>query len=199
MRVSKQAMGIAPIMALVIGPWSWPAAAVADILVVGAAKDNTLYRPDPDFPDDLRSNGAGEYFFVGLTARGDARRGLVAFDIAGALPEGAIITRVELTLHMSRTPAEDESLSLHALLAGWGEGPSDAPKEEGMGAPAEPGDATWKHRFFDTDLWTTEGGDFSPTASALFISYWLVTSPLFVRYSGRWLRSSVGVMIMPAA
>jgi hypothetical protein len=37
---------------------------------------------------------------------------------------------------------------------------------EGDGAPATPNDATWRHRFFDTVFWTTQGGDFSATVSA---------------------------------
>ena len=37
---------------------------------------------------------------------------------------------------------------------------------EGDGAPATTNDATWRHRFFDTIFWTTEGGDFSATVSA---------------------------------
>ena len=41
-----------------------------------------------------------------------------------------------------------------------------APGEEGDGAPATTNDATWRHRFFDTIFWTTEGGDFSGTVSA---------------------------------
>jgi hypothetical protein len=40
-----------------------------------------------------------------------------------------------------------------------------APGEEGDGAPATINDATWRHRFFDTIFWTTEGGDFSATVS----------------------------------
>ena len=52
------------------------------------------------------------------------------------------------------------------MLADWGEGTSVAPGEEGDGAPATTNDATWRHRFFDTIFWTTEGGDFSGTVSA---------------------------------
>ena len=37
---------------------------------------------------------------------------------------------------------------------------------EGQGAPATPNDATWRHRFFDSVFWTTQGGDFSVTVSA---------------------------------
>src|SRR5437879_3143924 len=55
---------------------------------------------------------------------------------------------------------------LHKRLADWGEGTSHAPGGEGSGAPATPNDATWRHRFYDTIFWTTQGGDFSATVSA---------------------------------
>ncbi len=68
---------------------------------------------------------------------------------------------------MSRTGLNDaRNIELHKMLADWGEGTSVAPGEEGDGAPATTNDATWRHRFFDTIFWTTEGGDFSATVSA---------------------------------
>ena len=68
---------------------------------------------------------------------------------------------------MSRTPTNTAYvMELHKLLADWGEGTSIAPGEEGDGAPATPNDATWRHRFFDTIFWSTQGGDFSATVSA---------------------------------
>jgi hypothetical protein len=49
------------------------------------------------------------------------------------------------------------------LLADWGEENSSC--ADGVGALAEPGDATWSSRYFDTVPWTAPGGDFDPTAS----------------------------------
>jgi hypothetical protein len=37
----------------------------------------------------------------------------------------------------------------------------------GNGAPATTGDATWNNNFFNTSTWTTPGGDFSTTVSAM--------------------------------
>jgi hypothetical protein len=37
---------------------------------------------------------------------------------------------------------------------------------EGGGAPATAGDATWIHTFFPDELWDSQGGDFDPVASA---------------------------------
>jgi hypothetical protein len=134
-------------------------------VVLGPCKDNTLY----ESPDGLLSNGAGAHFFAGTNAAGWARRGLLAFDVADSVPAGSTITGATLRLNVSRsTPGSGASrVSLYRVLADWGEGTSAAAGQEGEGAPATPGDATWVHRFFDTDLWSTPGGDFaeSPRAS----------------------------------
>ena len=129
------------------------------------SKDNTLYEFDPKEGDV--SNARGIYFFTGETVMGELRRGVLAFDIAGSIPPGSTITDVTLSLNCSRvfndTP---RTVELHNLLADWGEGTSDAPGEEGDGAPATTNDATWRHRFFDTIFWAMEGGDFSAIVSA---------------------------------
>jgi hypothetical protein len=138
--------------------------ATAAIININPNKDNTLYEYDPAEGD--HSNGAGFHFFAGENAMGELRRGVVAFDVAGAIPPGSTIVAVSLTMNMSMTPAGALTVELHKLLADWGEGTSHAPMGEGDGAPATPNDATWRHRFFDTIFWTNEGGDFSATVSA---------------------------------
>ncbi len=138
--------------------------ALGDVVTIGPSKDNTLY----ESPTGSLSNGAGQHLFVGKTAASEIRRGVIAFDQAAAIPAGALITRVDLTLSMSRTLlAGLEPVALHRLLADWGEGTSDAAFEEGGGAPATTGDATWIHRFFNTVFWTGPGaaGDFVTTPS----------------------------------
>src|SRR6266478_6442579 len=142
-----------------------PSLAIADVININPIKDNTLYEYDP--ADGDVSNALGNHFFAGETADGELRRGVLAFDIAGNVPAGSTILGVTLSLNMSRAAFDTARIvELHKLLADWGEGTSVAPGEEGTGAPATPNDATWRHRFFDTIFWTTEGGDFSPTASA---------------------------------
>jgi hypothetical protein len=137
----------------------------ATIINITPSKDNTLYQYDP--ADGDKSNALGLHFFVGATAMSELRRGVIAFDIAGSVPPGSTILAVTLSLNMSRTPLSTARIvELHKLLADWGEGTSQATGEEGDGAPATPNDATWRHRFFDTIFWTTEGGDFSATVSA---------------------------------
>jgi hypothetical protein len=138
--------------------------ASANIINITPSKDNTLYEYDPAEGD--HSNGAGFHFFAGENGMGELRRGVLAFDVAGTIPAGSTITAVSLTMNMSMTPAGALTVELHKLLADWGEGTSQAPMGEGDGAPATPNDATWRHRFFDTVFWTTQGGDFSATVSA---------------------------------
>ena len=139
--------------------------ASAGIVNINPSKDNTLYEYDPS--DGDKSNALGFHFFAGETGMNELRRGVLAFDIAGNIPPGSTITAVSLSLNMSRTPTNTAYvLELHKLLADWGEGTSMAEGEEGDGAPATPNDATWRHRFFDTIFWSTQGGDFSAAASA---------------------------------
>jgi hypothetical protein len=142
-----------------------PSLTVADIINISPTKDNTLYEFVP--ADGDLSNALGNHFFAGETAMGELRRGVLAFDIAGNIPAGSTILGVTLSLNMSRTGLDDaQNVELHKMLADWGEGTSVAPGEEGTGAPATTDDATWRHRFFDTIFWATEGGDFSATVSA---------------------------------
>jgi hypothetical protein len=142
-----------------------PSFAMAQLANINPLKDNTLYEYVP--ADGDLSNALGFHFFAGETAMGQFRRGVLAFDIAGNIPAGSTILGVTLSLNMSRTGVDTaRTVELHKLLADWGEGTSQATGDEGMGAPATPNDATWRHRFFDTIFWTTEGGDFSGTVSA---------------------------------
>lgn len=133
-----------------------------DLVSLSAARDNTLYQNE----FGAISNGAGEHLFTGVNGFGEARRGLLQFDVAGAIPAGAMIQNAELTLSMSRTASAVEPVELHRVLTDWGEGASDAFNEEGTGATAAIGDATWLHTFYNTDFWSNPGGDFDPVASA---------------------------------
>jgi hypothetical protein len=134
----------------------------ADEVTLGAAKDNTLYQ------DELGSlsNGAGTGMFCGNTGRGNARRAVLAFDLS-SIPAGSTITAVTLRLNVSMTISGDVQVTVHRLAASWGEGTSVALGGQGGGIAATPGDATWLHRFYDTTFWSTPGGDFNPTPSAV--------------------------------
>lgn len=151
----------------------------AGTVVLGAVADNTLYQD----ANGLTSNGQGTSFFAGLTALDELRRGLLRFDFS-TIPAGSTITAVTLTLTCTRSISLAEDVSLHRSLASWGEGASNALGEGGRGAQAQPGDATWLHRFSDTAAWTTIGGDFETAASA--------TTP--VAGNGQYAWSSPGMI-----
>jgi hypothetical protein len=136
--------------------------AVADTLSIPASKDNTIF-----FESASLSNGAGNYVFAGVTGFGAPRRALLAFDVAAVIPPGSTIQSVALVLNMSMSNAGPENVALHRSTASWGEGTSAATGGEGGGAPATPGDATWQYRFFNTSSWTSLGGDFVATPSAV--------------------------------
>lgn len=139
-----------------------PAIGRADIALLPAAADSTLYEE----PFGFLANGAGDYFFAGKSDVGLMRRGIIRFDVASAVPDGAVITSAALVLHMSRTNTGPQVVSLHRTLASWTEGVTDAPGQEGTGQPTEPGDVTWAHRTFDNVFWSNLGGDFAPDPSA---------------------------------
>jgi spore coat protein A len=133
----------------------------AATVTIGPSQDNTIYAENGTV-----SNGAGEHIFAGRTNDGNVRRALVQFDIAAAVPAGSTISSVSLTLHLSRTRTQNQTVSLRRVLASWGEGTSNAGGEEGGGAAAVAPDATWTYRRWQTSLWTAPGGDYNGTVSA---------------------------------
>ena len=159
----------------------------ATTVQIAPSKDNTLYQQ----VSGTLSNGAGSFFFAGTSGANEIRRGLVAFDIAAAIPHGATIQSVTLTLHMSQTTTGAQSVSLRRVSADWGEGTSDAAGGEGGGAPSATNDATWIHRFFNTTLWSTVGGDFTGGTSATLS----VVDTTFYSWSGAGLVADVQQML----
>jgi len=134
----------------------------AETVFIEATQDNTLYE---SLEGDV-SNGAGDHFFVGRTAQGEKRRSLIAFKNLNAIPAGAAIKSVKLYIHLSREETPPSTINLLRVQANWGEGASDAEGNEGKGAPAQTGDATWVYRFYKNQTWTQPGGDFPEVASA---------------------------------
>ncbi|MDB6148745.1 MAG: hypothetical protein JWQ44_193 [Chthoniobacter sp.] len=137
----------------------------AAVIILNPSKDNTLFQSTTG----TESSGSGISIFAGRTGaldEGRFRRAVMAFDLAGVIPSGAIITDVTLTLFLLQagSGSAGRSVSLHPLTASWGEGSSVG----NVGAPgtASAGDATWLHRFHSATPWTTAGGDFESAASA---------------------------------
>jgi hypothetical protein len=153
------AASLSAAMAASMGPVD---TAHADVTILVAARDNTLI----ESPSGERSNGAGPAIFAGRTSQSlnSIRRALLAFDVADAVPAGAIIESVMLELDLTVSNDEPAILSLHRVLRDWGEGTSSS--RGGSGAPATMDDATWIHSFYESDFWSEPGGDFDAAASA---------------------------------
>jgi hypothetical protein len=163
--------------------------AIGDQVTLFPTKDNTI------FSEGQFSNALGS-IFSGRTNDGAIRRGLIAFDVASAIPAGSIIEDVSLTMNASKTNFGGNQ-SLHRLLADWGEGTSNA-GSAGSGTVATEGDATWQNTFFSLDnptSWTTPGGDFisdvsSTTfvpASSLDTPFQFASTPVMIQDVQHWL------------
>jgi len=174
------------ILALACGA-TLAAVAEAGTVSVPASRDATLIESGTG----ALANGAGPFLFAGRTGQSEAsgRRALLAFDLAGHVPRGAVVTSARLVLAMSQSNAGPVDVTVHRLLGAFGEGASYA--EGGSGAPAAPGDATWLHASYDQERWGTPGGDFAATPSAsltvsgIGTNAW--TSPVLAADVQRWL------------
>ena len=101
------------ILAVIVPAW-------ADTVSIEAERDTTLI----EHPTGALANGSGPSFFIGRTSQpqNSIRRALIRFDVAGALPEGAVIESATLRLHVSRATFGARELTLHRVSEDWGEG-----------------------------------------------------------------------------
>lgn len=168
--------------------------ALSDSVILEPVKDSSLFSDEPN-----NSNGLGISLFAGRTGGDESRRALVAFDIAAAIPAGARIENAGLTLTSFRNSRSDVSaddiFSLHAITTDWGE--ASAPGSNsgplgGGGTSAATGDATWLSSFHNAANWSTPGGYFATSASAVQTAG-LVTAPdsLHVTWFGSGLVADV--------
>jgi hypothetical protein len=123
-------------------------------------RDNTLYEDSGSL-----SNGAGQFLFAGKTHTEMRRRCLLEFDVS-SIPAAAVILDARVDVHVSNSVSGDVPMTLHRVLAVWGEAGSNAGDPGGLGAPSQPGDATGSHAFTPGTSWASAGGDFAAPASA---------------------------------
>lgn len=137
----------------------------AAVVQLPASRDNTIY----DVAAGNQSNGQGVFVVTGGDyGSADARRGLLAFDIASAnIPAGSTIIDVVLTMNLSQTMGGAAAVGVHRLLQSWGEGTSDASGNELEGDDGTAGDATWLFSRFDSLAWETPGGDFGSASATV--------------------------------
>ncbi len=136
----------------------------ADAITISipAVADATLFAS----PTGAVANGGGDYFFAGVNAEGNVRRGLIRFDLSGVIPAGATVTAARLTLFADRARLVPSPVTLHRVTASWSEGNANPGGPEGQGSASQPGAVTWIHRDLPGALWSSPGGDFIPAASS---------------------------------
>lgn len=152
-----------------LASYSW---LVLALFAAGAASAQSIsLYPDRDatlieHPHGEFANGSGPALFVGRTAQSSnsLRRALLQFDVAGMLPENAIIEDVSLRLRLTKSNPAPTWISVHRVLDAWSEGPSSS--AGGSGARAQAGDATWLHASYDVSYWKRVGGHFVASTSA---------------------------------
>ncbi len=160
MRLSL-ALGIAPVFLLLAAE-----AQAEETVLLQAIRDASIYAES-----GTQANGMGDGIFTGETNNTFVRRGMIAFNVAGAIPPASEILSVQLRMQVTRVNGPPLNVGLHRVLANWGEGmsmPSDG--NGGQGTAAVMGDTTWLHRFYDTQTWATPGGDFSPMVSGVALA-----------------------------
>jgi hypothetical protein len=151
---------------------AWPTIGWSESVTLVASKDNSLFANNVE-----NSNGGGAGIFAGTTndmQEKSLRRGLLEFDIENAVPAGATVTEVKLTMYLGQASIASgiQTIDLHRLTADWGEGTAGNTTTSisgtGTGFPASEGDATWNQRFFQQTSWSAPGaeGDYVTAISA---------------------------------
>lgn len=130
------------------------ATGLADQVTLSVVADTSLFENHPD------SNLGATTLVAGTNQQYSRSRALFRFDLS-ALPAAATITQVHVNLNVTRRPDPDQhsgpvdsDFSLFRLLTDWGEGLGG----EVTGSNAQPGDATWNERHFNSASWATPGG-----------------------------------------
>lgn len=157
-------------------PWALTACCAAESLEVrsllsavvvqlAASQDNTIY----NVATGDQANGQGQFIVTGgAGGTAAARRGLIAFDVAGSgIPEGSTILDVVLTMNLAQTAGGATSVAVHRSLKAWGEGFTDASGSELEGASTNGLDATWMFPQFGGAAWARLGGDFANASATV--------------------------------
>ena len=130
---------------------------------------NLIATADASLVQSAPNNNSGGNSFMTAGADGSGpRRGLFLFDIAGAIPTGATINSVTLTLTVPNgNTANPSTFDLFRVVADWSEGDNVG----SAGTLADTGEVTWNSRHHGLTLWNTPGGDYSAGSSgATFVS-----------------------------
>lgn len=176
-----------PLLCLLLLSSAFAPPPATESVIIEPGRDATLI----EHPEGALANGSGPFFFAGRTnqSQNGTRRALLFFDLEAALPDDAILVSASLTLFLAPSNPGPRAITVHRVLADWGEGASAS--AGGGGAPAETGDVTWIHTFFDSEFWVRPGGQFVSRPSARGVVdapgfYRWTSAPLLVRDVRLW-------------
>jgi hypothetical protein len=158
---------------------------------------------------DIGNSLAVPGIFVGKDP-GNVKRGLIEFDVAAAVPAGATIASVTLTLTVGQVAGSSggtvvnsgpvQTMSLYDEAQAWGEPTNTVGATSfgghGHGAAAATGDATWNTAFWSATAWNVApGGNWTASsvdlADALvpgttgYVASW--SSPALIAEVQNWL------------
>jgi hypothetical protein len=180
-----------------------PDAGLAESIALRPVADTSLIEIAPS-----NNNGGQAWVLAGTTQNFTRNRGLFRFDFGADIPNGALIQSVSLQLEVTRQPSDGFNpapFGLHRMLRPWGEGNSVATDNSGgMGAPAQPGEATWNQRFaFTSQTWGAPGGavdiDYVAEASTVENIYGVGDSPYLFPSSSTLVADVQGWVNDPAS
>lgn len=164
----------------------------AATVTINASEDTTLWQTDPN-----NNLGSHTDFVAGTTRNLQRSRGLFRFNVASAVPAGATINTVTLTLTVvkqSSFGAVASTFELHRVLQDWGEGNN----VNRRGTVADAGEATWNNRFAPASPWSIAGAasplDFAATVSGTRAiagpgAYAFASAPNLVADVQNWLNN----------
>jgi spore coat protein A len=139
---------------------------------INPSMDNTLAEELPN-----NSSGDCDSIFAGMTDNNVARRALLQFDIATAIPAGSTINSVTLTMSVTRgSNHPDIIMTLHPVTLAWAEAASGVTpngcgtRGGGQGEPAVNGAATWLSAMHNQTLWSSPGGDFGAASGSTLVN-----------------------------
>jgi len=150
-------------LAAICAAWFYALSGVspAATIVLSSSADTTLFETTAD-----NNLGANDSLIVGTTAVGFKNRSLFKFDLS-QLPANATITSAAFTITVVKAGAGSGSnFAMYRVLRNWGEGTGTG----NQGTAANPGEATWNHRFHPDTPWSSPGAaadmDYVGVASA---------------------------------
>src|SRR5215212_6996977 len=92
-----------------------PRPARSATVTIVASKDNSIFESDSN-----ASAGGAPGIHSGTNGTESRRRGLIAFDIAGVVPAGCVVTSAQLTMYLGNTSnGNAATIGLHKTTKDW--------------------------------------------------------------------------------